>query len=502
MDSSDAIEPPLAARSKGEVSEATAGWIEHERHIPIEVAIQAGLATVKGWPAFQYRDRTGQLRYHKLRVTDQETGGKSFRRDRSGVETLLFLEDRIALEPDLSSPLVWTEGEIDAFSCLAASIPNVVSTPDGAQREKIGEGDIDPTQDTTFKWLWHEDKLKPHIDQFTKHVLAVDNDAKGKVLREELAVRLGRHRCWYVKWPEGCKDANEVLCRHGARVLADVIHSAKPLVPDKTVPITEVVDPSSGEIFPTGIKYLDEGLKVSLMPPELVIITGKPGSGKSEFATILGCNLANYSGAKGCILQFEDRAARVRDTVLRYALNNVPNVTLADEAYAWAGHWIRAIEPEQSIDEPPRNLKWLTEVLKEARQRHDCRWAVLDPWNELEHLFDKGQTEASYTNDALRYIKRLSRALNMVIMIVVHPTKEGGRQKEIEDLSLYDISGGAAWYNKADHGFIIHRVDQAKQELYCKLDKSKDHMIMGRPGIVQLRYDPGRSRYSGVKMGI
>jgi twinkle protein len=188
--------------------------------------------------------------------------------------------------------------------------------------------------------------------------------------------------------------------------------------------------------------------------------------------------------------------------VIRYALGNVPNCNLRSDAHAWAGHWIRAIEPEQDIDAPPRNLAWLTETLREARQRHDCRWAILDPWNELEHLWDKGQTEAAYINDALRFIKRLARALNMIIFIVVHPTKEGGRQKDITDMSLYDIAGGAAWYNKADHGFIIHRVDQTQPELFCKLDKSKDHRDLGTPGIVQLRYDPNKSNYRGVRKGV
>jgi twinkle protein len=502
MDHQDAIEEPIAGLSKGEISEATAAWIEHERHIPIDVAVKAGVVTLRGWPAFQYRDHTGFLRYHKVRVIDRETGEKSFRRDRSGVETCLYGEDQIALRPELLSPLIWVEGEIDRLSLLAAECPNVISVPDGAQHDKIGEGAIDPSDDRSFGWLWHEDKLKRHIDQFSRHILAVDNDRKGRVLREELAVRLGRTRCWYVEWPEGSKDANDVLRNLGAQALAEVIANAKPLVPDRLVPITEIVDPSSGEVFASGIRFLDEGLHLNFMPPELVVITGQPGSGKSEFAGIIGCNLANFGGIKGAILQFEDRATRVRDTVVRYALANVPGVNLRSEAHDWARKWIMSIEPEQDIDAPPRNLAWLTETLREARQRHDCRWAVLDPWNELEHLWDKGQTEASYINDALRFIKRLSRALNMLIMIVAHPTKEGGRQKDITEMSLYDMAGGASWYNKADHGFIIHRPDQAQPELYCRLAKVKDHQHMGRPGIVQLRYEPSKSNYIGVRMGV
>ena len=46
------------------------------------------------------------------------------------------------------------------------------------------------------------------MQQFKKIILATDDDQKGRVLRDELAVRLGRSRCWFVTYPKGCKVAN------------------------------------------------------------------------------------------------------------------------------------------------------------------------------------------------------------------------------------------------------------------------------------------------------
>lgn len=75
---------------------------------------------------------------------------------------------------------------------------------------------------------------------------------KLQALAEELARRLGRDRCWRVRWPsaqhqqqpdeaeeeEGTsapqadstarKDANEVLMKDGAQALADIIAGAEP----------------------------------------------------------------------------------------------------------------------------------------------------------------------------------------------------------------------------------------------------------------------------------
>jgi twinkle protein len=482
------------------LSEATAAWLERERKIPVEVAARCGCVTVNGRLAFEYR-KDGVLQYRKVRIETED--GKSFARDRKGAETCLFLEHVLQTDPDLSSPLVICEGEIDALSLVSAGVANVVSVPDGAQMEEIGKGKIDPLEDKTFGWLWDENGLKPHLAQFERVILATDSDKKGRVLREELAVRFERWRCDYVTYPNGCKDANEVLVRLGAAELARCIEEAKPIVPSRLVSFGDIPDRGTGEIYHSGFKGLDDELKFGMIAPEFMVITGEPGSGKSEFAAILGANLANYCELPGAILQFEDRTIRVRDTLTRYAVSNVAGVNNAAEGRAWVNRWFRTIEPEQNLAENvDYDIAWLTTTLREARVRHGCRWVIIDPWNELEHIWDRSQNEASYTNEALRKLKRISRALQIILIVVAHPSKEGGRQKDITDMDLYGISGAAAWANKADHGLIIHRPDKAKQDVYVKVAKSKDHMLMGTPGIVRMRYWPASGQYKFVGMGV
>lgn len=57
----------------------------------------------------------------------------------------------------------------------------------------------------------------------------MDKDEPGEALAEELARRIGRAKCWEVKWPDGCKDANDVLVRHDAETLASLIENATPV---------------------------------------------------------------------------------------------------------------------------------------------------------------------------------------------------------------------------------------------------------------------------------
>lgn len=64
-------------------------------------------------------------------------------------------------------------------------------------------------------------------------ILATDNDPPGQALAEELARRLGRERCWQVRWPKKdelsfFKDANEVLKYMGADALKRIVEKAEP----------------------------------------------------------------------------------------------------------------------------------------------------------------------------------------------------------------------------------------------------------------------------------
>jgi len=390
------------------LGEQAAEWLEKQRGIPVEVAAENGVVTVNGNLAFEYR-LDGRLQYRKIRIV--QNGEKSFVRDRKGSETCMYREDLLQSDPDLSSPLVICEGEIDALSLVAAGVPNVVSVPDGAQLQDVGEGKIIPTDDKAFGWLWDGDGLKPHLAQFERVIIATDADRKGRILREELAVRFERWKCDYVSYPDGLKDANEVLVAKGAGALRDLLTNVKPLVPNKLVAFGDLPDTETGEIFPSGFGGLDDQLRFSMVAPELMIVTGDPGSGKSEFTVCMGANLANYCGLPGAILQFEDRSNRVFETLSRYAIGHVASVGNRSDARDWVDKWFRTIEPEQNIsDEVDYDFDWLRAVLREARVRHGCKWVILDPWNELDHMWDRTQNEATYTNDALRKLKRITRS--------------------------------------------------------------------------------------------
>ena len=481
---------------KLELSHEHAIWLEETRKIPCEIAAEIGFVSSGKNLSFEFR-RKGVCLFRKVRTPD-----KKFWIEPAGSELFLFNEDCLSEPCSPEVPLNICEGEIDAASWLAAGATRVVSVPNGSAG-KSGEGDIDPLDDKQFAYLWEGGALKPGLQKFGRIILAVDGDDAGRVLRDELAIRLGRSRCYIVEYPAGCKDANDVLqnCgEDGPAVLMHMIDMAKPLVPDKLVPLMEI--PSRGALkrYDSGWSALDPHLM--LVPPELVVVTGTPNAGKSQWTLSWLMNVARLHRLRGAILQFEDDPDRNQKDLMAYAeawskdeRANIHPLT----PQQWALKMFYSISPKEDEDDKVNfDLQWLKKAIEEAAVRHGCKWVLIDPWNEVEHLWKVNENETKYTNDALKELKRLGRRFQIAIIIVTHPAK-GVQGKSIEEMNLYDVSGSNAWNNKADHGIIIHRDPDDERITYVKICKSKRWELMGKPGTVKMQFFRERAGFSVVK---
>jgi twinkle protein len=157
-----------------------------------------------------------------------------------------------------------------------------------------------------------------------------------------------------------------------------------------------------------------------------------------------------------------------------------------------ADEWIDAhfrisVMPE---DEPV-TLEMVEAEMTSAALHHDCQVFVLDPWNEVEHRFNRGENETQYIERALRQLLRSMRRLNLVLVIAAHPTK----LSEGEKASLYKISGSANWKNKAQHGLVIRKQSDHTSDVELVVEKSKDWETMGKPGSVWLEFNREKCDY-------
>ncbi|XP_022955059.1 primase homolog protein-like isoform X1 [Cucurbita moschata] len=168
--------------------------------------------------AFTYR-QNGQLVGCKYRTINKKFW------QAKGTEKLFYGIDDI----NDADELIIVEGEMDKLSVEEAGFLNCISVPGGAPTKVSTNAVASIQKDTAYQYLW---SCKDLLDKVPRIILATDSDEPGQALAEELALRLGKHRCWRVDWPykddfNRFKDANEILVQLGADALKKAIEDAK-----------------------------------------------------------------------------------------------------------------------------------------------------------------------------------------------------------------------------------------------------------------------------------
>jgi len=181
------------------------------------------------------------------------------------------------------------------------------------------------------------------------------------------------------------------------------------MVPNKLVRFSEIPLEAEGHCFPTGWHELDRHLII--YPGLLVVVTGTPGHGKSQWVIALCANLARIHGLRGAFLQFEDNPNRNRADLLAYARSwHGSHARYIDcDPAVWLDQMFLTIAPTTSVEDDDYTLDWVTSAIEEAATQHGCRWLIVDPWNEIEHLWRVNETETAYTVKALKHLKTLAQ---------------------------------------------------------------------------------------------
>ena len=396
---------------------------------------------------------------------------------------------------DISDTTIWVEGEIDKLSLDVAGCPNCVSVPDGAPAPTT------KNYETKFDFM-----EAPELERVKTHIIAVDNDDPGFRLRDELIRRLGPENCLIVDWPEGCKDANDVLVRLGAEALAGCVKSARPLpiagaydVSDFTVELAELYKNGSPRGVSTGWTTIDP--LYTVRSGDVTVVTGIPNSGKTEWMDAL---LVNLGRTQGWVFgMFSPESGSIPEHVKMLAEKYMgkpfePGITQRmtpsewDMAQTWIGQRFAFIEPEAPT------LEAILNVARQLVRRRGIRGLVIDPWNEIEHSRPESMTETEYISECLSNIRRFARQQGVHVWIVAHPTKLlKNKDGSYPVPTPYDISGSANWRNKPDCCIAIWReLDPQKRSADVEIHVQKvRHKIIGKLGMATLKYDRVTGQY-------
>lgn len=407
--------------------------------------------------------------------------------------------------PDQDDTCIITEGEIDVLAFATAGIAGAVSVPDGAP-----PANSKPSE-TKFEYLVN---CQPFFDRMKKIILAVDGDLPGKTLEQELGRRLGVDRCWRVQWPDGCKDANDVLMKHGVQELRSVIENAKPWPIEDLVQINDVLEnimqlrharqPHGAS---TGWSSLD--LLYTVAPGDLTIVTGIPNHGKSEFMDALVQNLCllhdwNVTFCSPENVPVERHMIKHIEKYANgsfYGSNGTPPLTEAEviDAAMTLDAALTFIVPDESLT--------IEQLLKKARAlvyQRGIRGLVVDPWNEFDHRRAPGISETEHVSASLGLLRRFARMHGVHVWVVAHPAKMQLRDDGMYPIPRpYDISGSAHWFNRADNCLSIWRNtrDEEHKHFVVVAVQKVRNKYYGTKGTTYLKWNPTTGRFTDEQPG-
>jgi len=429
------------------------------------------------WIAFPYNGKENECDNIKYRHKD-----KRFRQTKDPVKSLY----NYANIKD-SDTVVFVEGEMDVLSVYEAGIHSVTTLPDGAP------------PDAKFK---DNDKrfscLDSHPISAAKVVLFCDADGAGENLRKELIHRFGKQRCWYVKPPKGCKDANDVLLEHGKEFLKGLIDKAKPYPVDGLYTVRsyydEVIDLYHGNYdrpIEIGYDSLDPIYKV--MKGTFHVWTGIPNHGKSTFLDQCLIQIAKNHGWKFVMFSPEHSTKMHIRRLLQMLIGKPFDKGITDrmteaeatQGMSWINEHFYFIETKEHIP----SIDKILSITQQTVQKYGCNGLVIDPYNEVDASRKGTQREDEHIRDFISKCKRFSKNHDMTTFVVAHPTKLPKENGQYQAPSAYDISGASHWHNQADAVVVVHR-DFDSNTVQVITRKIREQGLYGKIGEATFWFNP------------
>lgn len=416
----------------------------------------------------------------------------------SNAELIMYNLDCIDLEQP-NDEVIITEGEIDSMSFYEAGFEKVLSVPNGASKGNNN--------------LQYLDNSAAYLENVDKFYLALDKDEAGYQLEQEIARRLGKDKCWIVDFPEGYKDANQVLIELGSEALQQAIENARPMPIEGVVKASDCKD-SVFNLYKNGVdrgdlidvQQFDDLL--SFKTSMLYIVTGIPTHGKSSVVNWMEAKLAALNGWKFAVFSPEHYP-------LDYLIYRYAEILIGKGFFKNSENRMNEYELGLAIDfidkhfffiRPTDDMYTMSELLSVAKSlvlRYGVKGFTIDPWNTIKHDYNSGLTETQYIEVALNELTIFKQVHDIAVFLVAHPRK----MNKIKDMThpmyglhevptLYDISGSKSFYDKADVGITVYRnYNTGQTTVYVQKVKFKH---IGEVGMQNFKYEVLNSRYSAT----
>lgn len=434
---------------------------------------------------FPFKDISGELKFIKYRKSDFNKE-KDKNKEWCESDCMPILFGMYQCDPEEES-LVITEGQIDSLSVAEAGIKNAVSVPTGANG---------------FTWIPH---CWEFVSQFKKIIVFGDCEKEKITLADEITRRFG-NKVYVVQKDDykDCKDANEILQKHGKQAIVDAVKNAKsemksPLVFLKDIESRDLRNMSG---FSSGIKEIDKILG-KFYYGQLIILSGKAGDGKSTFMSqliveaisqnvktmVYSGELVNYYFKRWIDLQVAGEEV-IENTSGGYINYDITKSTM-DQINRFYGENILLYD----WDNVETEYEDLIKIVKLAIDQHDCKFICLD--NLMTAISVDRQSELY--NAQSNFVERLckiAKAKEVTILLVAHPRKGSG------EFTNDEVSGSSDITKKADVVMYYRRNDDmAETERDLAITKNRlTGKLTNKTRKITLNYNEKSKRIVGADM--
>ena len=369
-------------------------------------------------------------------------------------------------EAGIIRQIIITEGEKDRLTLMSCGFPYVLSVANGAATN------IAESHEAFEEWILQAEDI----------VICGDSDRPGRMLVKSL-INQYPTRAKVASLPSGKKDISEVYEAFGRDEVARIISEAKPAnegdVYDLEENADEVLDILMGNYdhgYEVGMGKLTDSIFHPTSDGGLIILTGRPNSGKTDFLNCMMAHLMYNCNKRVAFFSFEKpiKGKHVRE-IARIALG-VENTETMDgnespeEARLVNRHALKFLMSHMvDFDTKSRlpDSKYITELaeseMRKKKQKID--FLVIDPYVFIN--VTEGGSRATETEKVKLMLTRLqqwSRAHHVWTVVVAHPRiqyKDG--HEAFPPLDLYSIAGSAQWANLADFLLTVNRISKPEE---------------------------------------
>ena len=369
------------------------------------------------------------------------------------------------MEEETIPRLIIVEGEKDVLVLMEAGYRHVISVPSGAA------SDLAKSFEAFTSWL----------DQVQDIVICGDTDLPGRTLVKHLSDYFGA-RCLFTTLPGGCKDIGDVMNLYGTEVVQSVIEDACACHTTDIITVEqrreEVMNVLHGKYdhgYSVGYGPLTDRVFHPTDTGGLIIMTGMPNSGKTDFLNDLTSRIMRDTERFVCYLSFEvpDKDKHIAH-LIHLLLGKANTTAYTDEQLTPYIDFLNTHMIHLDMHEVPPTPGNILHRADLVRRRQPLKYLVIDPYLFVEAQSGKGETETQSIKSMLTRFQSWGRENHIWVIIVAHPRslKKIDGKNAMEDINMYTISGSANWANLADFILSITRINEPDRA-FTRLDVLK-----------------------------